>query len=837
MPLHHLSRQGVLARTLVLLALTAAYFVAGKFGLLFGIVHASASPVWPPTGIAIAAALLFGARVWPAVLAGAFLVNVTTAGSVATSLGIAVGNTLEALSAGYLVDRFANGARAFERARDIFAFAVLAGFVSTAVSATVGVASLTLGGYASYENAPWIWWTWWLGDLAGALVVAPALVLAVRTRPLGFGGRTLEAGLVMACTLLVGLVAFGPLGTGRSLSFLCLPPLAWTAFRLRPREVAATVVTLSGVAVWGTSNGLGTFARGSPNESLLLLEAFMATIATTMLPVSALVAEARRIAREREEARAATEGEKARLHAVLRHIPAAVLIVEAPSGRVLLGNEQAQRILGKVFVPGELLGAGDLTRAFHPDGRPYEPSEWPIHRALVAGETVIDEELAVLKADGARGSLSASAAPIEDHDGNRIAAVVVFADVTERKRILSEREELLERERALRSQAEATSRTKDEFLALLSHELRTPLAAITSAVHLLENPQRDAEGLAPATAILARQVRHLARLVDDLLDLARVTSGSVVLKRQPTDLAKTVADSVAGLRLAGQLDRHELALDVHTAWVDGDPERLHQVVTNMLANAIKYTPPGGHLRVSTEREGSEAVLHVEDDGVGIPSDKLPHVFDPFFQGDGTIDRRQGGLGLGLTLVRRLVVLHGGTVCAGSPGRGHGAVFAVRLPGMEAPDKGERENPAIRPAPAHGPARILLVEDNEDARESLRLVLERAGHVVTCATDGPTGVQAFLRSRPDVALVDVGLPGFDGYEVARRIRSEPAGSGILLVALTGYGQPHDRREAEDAGFDLHVVKPVEPHHLFELLATSARRREKAPLGVPRGDPES
>jgi signal transduction histidine kinase/ActR/RegA family two-component response regulator len=814
MPLHQLSRQGVLARTLFLLALTAAYFVAGKFGLLFGIVHASASPVWPPTGIAIAAALLFGARVWPAVLAGAFLVNVTTAGSVATSLGIAVGNTLEALSAGYLVDRFANGARAFERARDIFAFAVLAGFASTAVSATVGVASLTLGGYASYEDAPRIWWTWWLGDLAGALVVAPALVLAVRTRPLGFRGRTLEAGLVMACTLLVGLVAFGPLGTGRSLSFLCLPPLAWTAFRLRPREVAASVVTLSGVAVWGTSNGLGTFARGSPNESLLLLEAFMATIATTMLPVSALVAEARRIAREREEARAATEGERARLHAVLRHIPAAVLIVEAPSGRVLLGNEQAQRILGKVFVPGELLGAGGLTRAFHPDGRPYDPSEWPIHRALVAG-----------------------AAPIEDHDGNRIAAVVVFADVTERKRILSEREELLERERALRSQAEATSRAKDEFLALLSHELRTPLAAITSAVHLLENPQRDAEGLAPANAILARQVRHLARLVDDLLDLARVTSGSVVLKRRPTDLAETVADSVAGLRLAGQLDRHEVALDVHTAWVDGDPERLQQVVTNLLANAIKYTPPGGHLRVSTEREGSEAVLHVDDDGVGIPSDKLPHVFDPFFQGDGTIDRRQGGLGLGLTLVRRLVVLHGGTVHAGSPGRGHGAVFAVRLPAMEAPDKGEREKPAIRPAPAHGPARILLVEDNEDARESLRLVLERAGHVVTCATDGPTGVQAFLRSRPDVALVDVGLPGFDGYEVARRIRSGPAGSGILLVALTGYGQPHDRREAEDAGFDLHVVKPVEPHHLFELLATSARQRDKAPLGVPRGDPES
>jgi signal transduction histidine kinase/CheY-like chemotaxis protein len=692
MPLHYTSREGPLGRVLFLVGLGTIYFVAGRFGLLFSYVHASASPVWPPTGIAIAATLLFGPRVWPAIFFGAFLVNITTAGSVATSLGISVGNTLEALAAGYLVGRFANGARAFERARGVFTFAVLAGFVSTAVSATVGVLTLLLAGDASREAALRIWWTWWLGDLAGALVVAPALVLAVRTRPLGFGGRTREAGLVLAATLLVGFGVFGPLGTGRSLSFLCLPPLAWTAFRFRPRDVALSVVTLSGVAVWGTSNGVGTFAEGSLNESFLILEAFMATMATTMLPVSAVVAEARRVGREREQARAAAEGESARLDAVLR--------------------------------------------------------------------------------------------------------------------------------------------AKDEFLALLSHELRTPLAAITSAVYLLESPERraDRDG---ATAILARQVRHLARIVDDLLDLARVTSGSVVLQRRPTNLAETVADGVAGLRIAGQLDRHHLDLDTRPAWVDGDPERLQQVVTNLLANAIKYTPAGGHLRVRTDRRGSEAVLQVEDDGVGIPSDKLPLVFEPFFQGESAIDRGQGGLGLGLTLVHRLVGLHGGTVEAESHGRDLGATFAVRLPAVEAPRRIEAFE-AAEAAPAAG--RVLLVEDNEDARESLRLVLERQGYVVTCAGDGPAGVQAFRHARPDVVLVDVGLPGFDGYEVARRIRSEPAGGGMLLVALTGYGQPQDRREAEDAGFDLHVVKPVDPRRLFDLLAASARHRAERPGRASRAEQE-
>jgi len=687
MPLPKSLAEAPASRALVLLALAAVYVAAGKFGLLFAFVHASASPVWPPTGLAIAAVLLLGRWVWPAVFVGAFLVNVTTAGSAASSLGIAAGNTLEALLAGYLVGRFASGPAAFERARDIFVFAGLAGFVSTAASASIGVASLVAGGFASLAEAPRIWWTWWLGDLAGALIVTPAIILWFRTRPLGFADRSAETVLALASTALVGVVAFGELGTGRSLSFICLPPLAWAAFRLPPREVATCVVLLSGIAVRGTVAGIGTFSRGDANESLLMLEAFMATISMTMLPVAAVVAETQRV-----------------------------------------------------------------------------------------------------------------------------------ADV--RRRVQAEREKLLQRERELRSQAEVASRAKDDFLAMLSHELRNPLAAATSAVHVLEatGPPEDRQR-AQATAILGRQLRHLGRLLDDLLDVALVTGGGIALERKPTDLARTVLDGVDALRIARRLEDHELAVDARPVWVLADPARLEQVVTNLLANAVKYTPAGGHIKVSTEAAGTDAVLRVEDDGIGISEETLPFLFELFFQVERPLSRPQGGLGLGLTLVRRLVELHGGTVQAASEGPGKGAAFVVRLPAVPA---SVETVPAVSDAPAgreHG--HVLLVEDSADAREILRMILELSGYLVTCAEDGPGGVAAALRCRPGAALVDIGLPGYDGYEVARRIRAAPEGASVLLVALTGYGQPADRRRAEEAGFDLHFVKPVDPSRLIALLAGALR----------------
>ena len=390
-----------------------------------------------------------------------------------------------------------------------------------------------------------------------------------------------------------------------------------------------------------------------------------------------------------------------------------------------------------------------------------------------------------------------------------------------RRRVQADRETLLQRERELRSQAEAASRAKDDFLAMLSHELRNPLAAATSAVHVLEatGPAEDRQR-AQATAILGRQVRHLGRLLDDLLDVALVTGGGIALEPKPTDLGRTVQDVVDALRIAGRLEDHELAVDVRPVWVDGDPARLEQVVTNLLTNAVRYTPAGGHVRVSTEAAGADAVLRVEDDGVGISEETLPFVFELFFQVERPLSRPQGGLGLGLTLVRRLVELHGGSVQAASGGPGNGAAFVVRLPAVPAPAVATALPVSDAPAGReHG--HVPFVEDSARTRARSAHDPEQSGYQVSCAEDGPGGVAAVLRCRPGAALVDIGLPGYDGYEVARKIRAAPGGASILLVALTGYGQPADRRRAEEAGFDVHLVKPVDPARLVALLAGTLR----------------
>jgi signal transduction histidine kinase len=377
--------------------------------------------------------------------------------------------------------------------------------------------------------------------------------------------------------------------------------------------------------------------------------------------------------------------------------------------------------------------------------------------------------------------------------------------------------EALASEQRSRRDAEQASRAKDEFLAMLGHELRNPLNAISSAVSVLHHVDpRGAEALR-ARDIVDRQMVSLRELVDDLLDVARVTSGRIMLAARTLDLAAVARRTVMMMSASGRLGRHKLETDYREAWVSGDETRIEQIVTNLVDNAAKYTPEGGTLAVRVRAGDGEAVLEVADTGMGIAPSLLPRIFDLFTQGERTIDRAQGGLGLGLALVRRLTELHGGTVRAESPGVGEGATFVVNLPRVEAP----KEDPppaGVADAGKEGkPLRILVVEDNDDGRETLAMMLRLNGHQVHEADSGPGGVASMQSVHPQVAIVDIGLPGFDGYEVARRTRASADTREVRLVALTGYGQEEDRRNARAAGFDWFLVKPADMGALSEILA--------------------
>jgi signal transduction histidine kinase/ActR/RegA family two-component response regulator len=384
-----------------------------------------------------------------------------------------------------------------------------------------------------------------------------------------------------------------------------------------------------------------------------------------------------------------------------------------------------------------------------------------------------------------------------------------------RRRQYEVRDYLLEQERA-EAALKTESRAKDEFLAMLGHELRNPLGAIAAASHLLDVTAAGADesdGSVRARLVIDRQVRHLTRLVDDLLDVSRVTTGKIELSRRPLDAATAVVNCVAGLRAAGHVEGHSLEVTTTPVWVEADEVRLDQIIGNLLVNSLKYTPVGGRIEMSVRPDDGQAVISVRDTGIGIASDLLPHVFDLFVQGGRAIERRQGGLGIGLTLVHRLVELHGGTVEATSAGTGRGSTFTVRLPGVAAPVD------TVAPAPGNGARarRVLLVEDNDDSRQVMALTLKGAGHDVFEASDGLAGLTVALRERPDVAFIDVGLPGLNGYQVAERIRAAPETRGMILIALTGYGLPEDRRRATAAGFNRHLIKPIDFDQLDRLLS--------------------
>jgi CheY-like chemotaxis protein len=389
--------------------------------------------------------------------------------------------------------------------------------------------------------------------------------------------------------------------------------------------------------------------------------------------------------------------------------------------------------------------------------------------------------------------------------------VHVLTDITARKRL----------EAKLQRQADEladANRAKDEFLAMLGHELRNPLAPILNAVGVMRAPGSTDATLERSRDAIERQVHHMARLVDDLLDVSRITRGTIELRQEIVDLTQIVRQVVQNIH--PQMERYghtfHVSISETPLCLRADATRIEQVLSNLLTNAAKYTPNGGEVWLTCAAEEGQAVVRVRDTGRGIPGEMLPRIFDLFTQVAPSIDRAQGGLGLGLTLVRRLVEMHGGQVTAWSEGLGRGSEFTVSFPLVQPGSRGVTTRTAAESV-APVAKRILVVEDNADSRETLRDLLQIWGHEVEVASDGTTGLAALAACPPDIALIDIGLPGLNGYDLTRRIQELGIAETVRLVALTGYGQPEDRRRALEAGFDDHLIKPLDPEKLRRLLS--------------------
>jgi PAS domain S-box-containing protein len=494
---------------------------------------------------------------------------------------------------------------------------------------------------------------------------------------------------------------------------------------------------------------------------------------------------------------------RSRLAAIVESSEDAI-IGQTLDGVIVSWNPGAERLYG--YSAEEIQG-----RPFSilfPPGHPDELQV--ILDRLRRGERIESSESVHVRKDSKNVDVALSISPIRDAVGSVTGASAIGRDVTERRRL---EEELRRQARQLQEQ----DRRKDEFLAMLAHELRNPLAPLRHALELMRSPAGSDPQVEPKRQMMERQVRQLVRLVDDLLDVSRITRGKIQLRKESVELATVVAHALETSRALLDARKHELTvlLPPEPLWLDADLTRLSQVFANLLNNAAKFTDEGGHIWLTAERQSTDVVLRVKDTGIGMTREMLTHAFDLFAQADRSLDRSQGGLGIGLTLVRSLVEMHGGSVQAVSDGPGQGSEFIVLLPALGRP---RPAGPTAKGRNGSGPSRrILVVDDNEDVAESLAEILRTTGHEVRTAYRGLAALEAVEAFLPEVVLLDIGMPGMDGYEVARRLRRERGLEKVLLVALTGYGRDEDRRRSREAGIDHHLVKPVDPAALCDLLA--------------------
>lgn len=503
-----------------------------------------------------------------------------------------------------------------------------------------------------------------------------------------------------------------------------------------------------------------------------------------------------RLERERE---VALSGERFRS---LVLATAQVVWTTDASGHVREDSPSWRKLTGQTYEQWQGLGGFD---AVHPEDRERVLMAWP---AAVAEKSVFELEYRLRNADGTYRWSLARVAPVMDEMGRVREWVGTSRDIHERKEF--------------EAFQQTESRRKDEFIALLAHEIRNPLVPLRNGLEVLKS---GAPSEAPrALEMMERQVRHMVRLIDDLLDVSRITQGKLELRHEHLDLRDVLRQSIEAIQPAIQKKQQHLTVSLPASplLVIGDPERLTQVVMNLLNNAIKYSSENAAIWLTAEREGTRHLISVRDTGQGIPIDLRPRIWDLFRQGGGRVERAEGGLGIGLTLVKRLVEMHDGSVDVYSDGVGTGSEFTVRLPGAARPAASIQDLPPTSAPPRTRSLRILVVDDNEDSAESLSMLLRIGGHTVRTVFRGEDGVVEYARFAPEIVLCDIRMPGVSGYDVARRLRSMPNGAGTFLVALTGFGADADRAATSSAGFDRHLVKPVDPDDLVELLREVALR---------------
>jgi signal transduction histidine kinase/ActR/RegA family two-component response regulator len=500
--------------------------------------------------------------------------------------------------------------------------------------------------------------------------------------------------------------------------------------------------------------------------------------------------------------------ENERFRALFEQAPGIMAVLRGPDHVFELTNQSYLQLIGHRRIVGktarealpEVVGQGffELLDGVYSSGEPFVGHALPLRVQLEPGGPLVERYVDFVYQ------------PIRDASGAVSGIFVEGSDVTARKLVEDE--------------LRAANRQKDQFLAMLAHELRNPLAPIMTAAQLLKLGRQDPKSVANASEIIVRQASHMTDLVNDLLDVSRVTRGLVTLEKEELDLNVIVAAAVEQVRPLIDARRHALTLRLsgQPAHVIGDRTRLVQVISNILNNAAKYTAPGGRIVLAVMVDEARVHVTVRDNGVGIAPEVLPYIFDLFTQAERTPDRSQGGLGIGLALVKSLIALHGGTVHAKSHGLGQGSEFSLCMPRLADPMSGRSAAPGEDAGAETNHLRVMVVDDNADAAQMLAALLEVQGHVVSVEYDGRGALERARRERPDVLLLDIGLPDMDGYELARRLRAQPENAGATLVALTGYGQSQDREEAQQAGFDHYLVKPADLDQVNEVLARAERR---------------